>query len=148
MIFRLTHDCAPFFKLMPQDWQAGIVPFWDDYKASTNCYLLFDDNEIVAGGLVFSKCPPDMFYAEKEAAFYFNNQYLYVGFIYVIEERRQQNLGSIWLENLKKTHPKQAFWLTIEELKLDAFYVKNGFKAVESLQNSGATEVVYVYNPI
>ena len=60
-----------------------------------------------------------------------NKGYLYVGFIFVIEERRQQNLGSIWLDNLKKMYPNQKFWLTIEDLKLDTFYVKNGFKRIK-----------------
>jgi len=148
MTFKLTDNYLSFFSILPQDWWEGIVPFWEAYKDSTTCYVLLDDKEIVAGGLVFSKCPPDMLYAENEAAFYFKNDYLYIGFIYVIETRRQQNLGSAWLDNLKKTHPNQKYWLTIEDLKLDAFYVKNGFKCAKSLFHNRDEEVVYVFDPI
>lgn len=145
MTFKITEDCASFFNILPQVWQDSIVPFWKDYKETTKCYLLFDGNEIVAGGLVFSKCSIDMLYCENEANKWFVNGYLYIGFIYVIEARRQQNLGSIWLDSLKKVHPNQKYWLTIEDSKLDAFYVKNGFKRVKSLFHDGVEEVVYSY---
>ena len=145
MIFRACTDFTAFFKILPKDWQEGIVPFWEDYKKTTKGYLLIDTNTIIAGGLLFSKCPPDMLYAHEEAASWINKGYLYVGYIYVIEARRHQNLGTIWLHELKKQYPNQKFWLTIEDLKLDAFYVKNGFKRIKSLDNNGVEEVIYTF---
>lgn len=145
MTFQACNDYLQFFKILPQDWQEGIVPFWEIYKATTKGYLLIENNQIIAGGLVFSICPPDMIYAEEEANTWLKKGYLYVGFIYVIEKRRQQNLGSIWIDNIKKAYPKQKFWLTIEDLNLDAFYIKNGFKRIKPLNNYGDEEVLYAF---
>lgn len=145
MIFKKTTEIEPFFNILPLDWQEGIVPFWSDLKATTSCYILEEKNQIIAGGLVFSSCPPDMKYAEKEVNFWFQNAYLYVGFIYVIPEKRGQNLGSFWLQNLKKKYPHQKYWLTIEDLTLDSFYTKNGFKRIKSIFNEGIEEVIYVF---
>ena len=145
MTFEACTDCSEFFKILPKDWHEGIEPFWDTYKATTKGYLLIENNQIIAGGLVFYKWPPDMKYAEDEATIWITRGYLYVGFIYVIEERRQQNLGSVWLDNLKKTYPNQKFWLTIEDLKLDTFYTKNGFKRIKSLNNNGVEELLYAF---
>jgi GNAT superfamily N-acetyltransferase len=145
MIFQSCETIDSYFHILPLDWQETIVPFWKDLKTSTKAYVLLDDNQIIAGGLVFSQCPPDMLYARDEAEAWLNKGYLYVGFIYVIEEKRHQNLGSIWLDNLKKMFPKQKYWLTIEDLKLDTFYTKNGFKKVKSLNNHGIEEVLYTY---
>jgi GNAT superfamily N-acetyltransferase len=145
MIFKKTTDFERFFKILPSDWQEGIVPFWDDFKTTTICYIIAENDEIIAGGLIFSSCPPDMKYAEKEAIYWLKKGYLYLGFIYVVEEKRGQNLGSFWLENLKKTQLNQQYWLTIEDLNLDSFYTKNGFKKVKSLFNEGVEEVIYVF---
>lgn len=145
MTFEACTNFTSFFKILPKDWQECIVPFWENYKKTTKGYLLIDNNEIIAGGLVFSTCPPDMLYDKDEAEIWINKGYLYVGFIFVIEERRQKNLGSIWLDNLKKTYPNQKFWLTIEDLKLDAFYIKNGFKRIKTLNNNGLEEVIYTF---
>ncbi|MFI0430840.1 hypothetical protein [Mariniflexile sp. HMF6888] len=145
MIFKVCTDTAEFFKILPKDWQDGIVPFWEHYKETTKCYALLDNNQIIAGGLVFSICPPDMLYAEAEANTWLHKGYQYLGFIFVIEERRQQNLGSLWLSELKAMHPKQNYWLTIEDLKLDAFYVKNGFQHKKCLYNNGVEEGLYVF---
>ena len=148
MNFERCTEVSEFFKILPEDWQEGIIPFWETYKASTNCYVLSENNQIIAGGLVFSIVPPDMIYAKDEANSWLGKGYLYVGFIYVLEEKRGHNLGSMWLNELKKTHPKQNYWLTIEDLNLDSFYVKNNFKKVKSLYNNGVEEGLYVYQNI
>lgn len=145
MTFEVCTNLLSFFKILPKDWQEGIVPYWENYKKTTKGYILIDNNEIIAGGLVFSTCPPDMLYNKGEAETWIEKGYLYVGFIFVIEEKRQQNLGSVWLDNLKKTYPNQKFWLTIEDIKLDAFYIKNGFKRIKTLNNNGLEEVLYTF---
>ncbi|MFG6686426.1 GNAT family N-acetyltransferase [Mariniflexile sp. HNIBRBA6329] len=145
MIFKRCTEIADFFKILPEDWQEGIMPFWETYKKTTKCYVLIENNQIMAGGLVFSTCPPDMLYAVEEANSWFRKGYLYLGFIYVLEEKRGRNLGSLWLNELKKMHSKQNYWLTIEDLNLDTFYAKNGFNYVKSLYNDGVEEGLYVY---
>ncbi|MEN3322916.1 GNAT family N-acetyltransferase [Mariniflexile soesokkakense] len=148
MTFKLCTEVSGFFKILPKDWQSGIVPFWESYKVTTKCYVLLENNQIIAGGLVFSTCPPDMLYAQNESNTWLHKGYLYLGFIYVIKERRQQNLGSLWLNELKTMHPKQNYWLTIEDLRLDAFYVKNGFERIKPLNNNGVEEVLYVFEAL
>ena len=145
MNFKATHNYQPFFDMLPPDWQRNILPFWDSYKHKTTCYVLHDNNEIVAGGLVFSECSPDMLYAKEEADYWLKKGYLYLGFIFVLENRRGQNLGSLWLTKLKDKLPNQNFWLTIEDLSLDAFYSKNGFKRVKTLHNGNQEEVLYTF---
>lgn len=147
MTFEVCNDCRDFFKILPKDWQDSILPHWETIKETTKGYLLVENQKIIAGGLVFYKCPPDMSYAFYEANEWINNGYLYLGFIYVIEERRHQNLGSIWLQNLKQIHPNQKYWLTIEDLKLDAFYSRNDFKKIKTLFNENQEEWLYIFEP-
>jgi len=147
MTFQTCNNFDDFFNILPLDWQETILPLWKDLKTTTKGYLLLENNQIMAGGLVFSQCPPDMFYAKDEANKWINKSYLYLGFIYVIEEKRYQNLGSVWLNNLKSMNPEQKYWLTIEDFKLDTFYVKNGFNKLKSLYNNEQEEWLYVYEP-
>ena len=147
MTFKLCLNDEQFFKILPNDWNDYILSFWKDFKSSTECYVLIEDKQVIACGLVFSKCPPDMFYAINETNTWFEKGYLYLGFIFVLEEKRHQNLGSVWLNQLKAKFPNQKYWLTIEDLKLDRFYVKNDFKKVKSLFNQDQEEWLYVYEP-
>ncbi|WP_111309898.1 GNAT family N-acetyltransferase [Confluentibacter sediminis] len=141
-----THD--QFFNILPKDWQDSILPFWELYKNSTKCYLLLEGEKPIAGGLVFSECPPDMLYAKEEAKIWFEKGYLYLGFIYVLEDKRGQNLGSLWLSNLRDTRPNQKYWLTIEDFELHKFYTKNGFIKVKSLFNNEDEEIIYCFEGI
>lgn len=147
MTFEVCENCREFFKILPKDWQETILPYWEEIKKTTKGYLLVENQETIAGGLVFSKCPPDMLYAIDEANKWLNKGYLYLGFIYVIERKRHQNLGSVWFTNLKQLNPKQSYWLTIEDLKLDTFYTKNNFKKIKALFNDNQEEWLYVYEP-
>ncbi len=147
MTFEACNNCSDFFEILPIDWKESILPQWEIIKATTKGYLLVENQEIIAGGLVFYKCPTDMLYAIDEANKWINRGYLYLGFIYVIEERRHQNLGSVWLNELKKMNPEQSYWLTIEDLKLDAFYKINDFKKIKTLFNDNQEEWLYVYEP-
>ncbi|MCH4553731.1 GNAT family N-acetyltransferase [Aestuariibaculum lutulentum] len=145
MIFEKCIKVRSFFSILPRDWQESILPLWEDYKSSTECFVLNEANEIVAGGLVFTKCPPDMLYVKHEADFWFEAGYKYLGFIYVSESRRGQNLGSYWLNSLKEMYPETKFWLTIEDLNLHHFYVKNGFLYVKTLHHGEQKEGLYLY---
>lgn len=146
MEFKQTTDYDTFFDLLPPDWQANIFPFWETYKRSTKCYVLLEDDKPIVGGLVFSECPPDMLYAMEEATEWFQKGYLYLGFIYVLEDKRGQNFGSLWLSNLKNALPDQKYWLTIEDIGLHGFYSKNGFTRVKSLFNDNQEEILYFYS--
>ena len=57
---KLSESYERFFKLLPEDWKAVIVPFWKDYEISASIYVFESNSEIIAGGIVFSTCPPDL----------------------------------------------------------------------------------------
>lgn len=136
-----------FFDILPQDWQIEIVPFWNQYEHSSRIYVLTENDQIIGGGIVFSTCPPDVSYYEKEAQIWFQNDYLYVGFIWIAEDRRNKNLGSFWLNGLKKLYPEQKYWLLTEEEHLHRFYQKNEYVLIETILNNGITEWLYAFQP-
>lgn len=143
-----TTKAELFFEMLPQDWQESILPFWENFKASTQLYVVIENDEIVAGGLVFSKCPPDMLYYEKKANNWFKKGFFYLGFIYVDETKRNRNLGSIWLDKIKNTYPNRGFWLAIEDENLHRFYSRNQFEKVEAIKKEDSTEEsIYIFNP-
>lgn len=144
--FRETTD-TDFFDLLPLDWRNSIVPYWDEYKDNSNIYGLYLNSKIIAGGIVFNTCSPDMLYNETEAERWFNQNYLYVGFIWVADEYRNQKIGSKWLTALFEQFPTQRFWLTVEDENLIKFYTKNGFQLIKSLKNENNTEWLLTYTP-
>jgi ribosomal protein S18 acetylase RimI-like enzyme len=145
-IFKQSNN-QDFFQLLPTDWKNSILPFWDNYVNNSSIYLLFDNDKIIAGGIVFHSCSPDMMYNELEAKKWFDNDYLYLGFIWVVEEYRNKKIGSKWLQALMKKFPTKKFWLTIDEENLAFFYIKNGFKLIKSLKNGDDTEWLLSFNP-
>lgn len=145
-IFKQSNN-QDFFQLLPTDWKNSILPFWDNYVDNSSIYLLFDNDKIIAGGIVFHTCSPDMMYNELEAKKWFDNDYLYLGFIWVVEEYRNKKIGSKWLQALMKKFPTQKFWLTIDEQNLAFFYTKNGFKLIKSLKNGNDDEWLLTYKP-
>ena len=136
-----------FFQLFPTDWYNSIVPYWSDYSDSSSIFLLYNKNKIIAGGIIFSSCSPDMMYNENEAQDWFTQGYLYIGFIWVTEEYRNKKIGSNWLQLLKDKFPTQKFWLTVDDKNLIPFYTKNGFKLIKSLKNENNEEWILTYKP-
>ena len=136
-----------FFDMLPSDWREYIVPFWEDLKKVAQLFVLFEKGTVLAGGLVFSKCPPDMMYYEHDANEWFRKGYLYLGYIFVDVTQRHRQLGSLWLQKIKKEFPKNGLWLSIEDENLHKFYVKNGFKKVATVINGELEEGIYVFEP-
>jgi len=144
----LISDPERFFDLLPHDWQEEIVPHWAQYQESSTIYIIEEDNDIIGGGIIFSTCPPDVEYYQKEAQQWFDNGYLYLGFIWIAEEKRNKNLGSYWLDALKKLHPEQMYWLLIEEEHLHRFYQKNGFELKRTIEHGHQIEWLYIFKPL
>lgn len=133
-----------FFEILPQDWQDEIVPFWNDFTTDAKIYSLEDNTNIIGGGIVFYKSPPNFKYFESEAKDWFDKGYLYLGFIWIAEEHRNKNLGSFWLDQLKTQNINRHFFLLTEEDYLQHFYEKNGFIRVKSVQNEDHEESLYI----
>jgi len=134
-----------FFDLLPEDWKCEIATGWSQYSENASIYLLEMDGDIVAGGIVFEVCPPDMLYNKPEADKWLEKGYLYIGFVWVVEAKRNKKYGSEWLKSLVAEDPAQKYWLTIEEEGLSSFYSKNGFHFVKALKNGDETEWLLSY---
>jgi hypothetical protein len=140
-----TDNPEQFFNILPDDWKALIEPYWDNYKNAAKIYVLKEDEEVVAGGLVFSKSLPDMSDFERSLQHLFKEGYLYIGFIWVPLDKRNRQLASQWLTLLKNQDPKQKYWLTIEEAWLKHFYEKNGFKLIKESNKAADKEWLFTY---
>lgn len=144
LLFEECKNAEAFFKMLPSDWKQSIVPYWPSYKDSSTIHIITFNNEIVAGGIVFSKLPPEASQLDKKHEYLFDKGYEYIGFLFVKPEMRKHHLGSEWLTYLKEKNKKQSFWLTIEEESLKYFYEKNGFAVVDESE-SELKEWVMVY---
>lgn len=140
----LKNNPQHFFEILPQDWQDEIVPFWDNIKNEAKIYIIEEETTIIGGGMVFYKSPPNFDYFETEATYWFNKGYLYLGFIWIDEQRRNNNLGSFWLNQLKSQNPQQKFFLLTEEDYLQHFYEKNSFTQIKSVNNGDLLEWLYI----
>lgn len=145
---RLPKNANLFFDILPTDWQDEIVPFWTGFEESANIYIIEENNCIIGGGIVFSTTPPDVIYFKEESQEWFDNGYLYIGFLWIAEDRRDNNLGSYWLDELKKLDLNQGYWLLIEEERLHRFYQRNGFLLNKTIIHNQHPEWLYSYVPV
>lgn len=128
---KYTAQSEDFFKILPEDWVENLGPIWTKERGKAAVFVLLDADRIVAGGIIFSGLTEDMDGFKEEAIAFVASGYLYIGYLWVIESRRGENLGSLWLTALKAYFPETSFWLTIEEDKLKHFYLKNGFRILK-----------------
>ena len=145
-LINATNNPEQFFNLLPDDWKPFIVPYWEDYKDAAKIYVLKENEETVAGGLVFSTSLPDMSDFERSQQHLFAEGYLYLGFIWVPLDKRNRQLASQWLTLLKNQDPTQKYWLTIEEAWLKHFYEKNGFVLIEESNDADNKEWLYTFS--
>ena len=138
-------DPQHFFKLLPASWTEGLLEVWDDYALKSELFVLLMDGQIIAGGLVVKGIPEDMQHFLKEAMFWASKGYYYIGYLWVVEEYRNQDLGSKWLRQLKRHYPQKKFWLSIEEEKLADFYLRNDFRLVKELHSAEGHEWILVF---
>lgn len=140
----LTSQPSVFFDFLPEDWRAEIEPFWRDYAQNSYIFALAENGRIIAGGIVFTTVSPDTRGYSKIAREWLDRGYKYMGFIYVDEIRRQEGLGSRWVNDIRLLHPDWKFWLAIDDYGLSKFYKKLGFEIVQEIQNDDRPEWILV----
>lgn len=145
---KLQNNHYLFLEMLPNDWQDELQPFWADIKDYSELYVLKENETIIGGGIVFTKAPPDILYFKEEAQEWFDSGFLYLGFIWISENKRNMNLGSLWLEELKKTDPTQKYWLLIEDDNLHRFYDRNGFILTKTIYTQDHPEWLYSFTPV
>jgi hypothetical protein len=145
---QLKGNPKQFFDILPQDWKNSIIPNWVYYKNSAKIYVIKENFEIICGGIVFTEALKEMTPFEIKFKHLFNEGYYYLGYIWVAEHKRNQQLATKWLNALKSKNPSQKYWLTIEEEPLNYFYKKNGFNLfAESDDTAEVKEWIFTYNP-
>ena len=138
-----TQQPESFFNALPADWQEGIVPYWADYQHTARIFTFQSGTEILGGGIVFSTVSPDTQEVyQQEAQRWFDEGYLYIGFLWFSEQHRGKQLGTKWLEQVFARHPRQKFWLAIDEFRLSSFYIRNGFSLIEKIESAEGEEWV------
>lgn len=145
---KLKGNPNQFFDILPTEWRNLIVPNWVHYKKTATIYVIKEAHEIICGGIVFSEKLNEMTPFEIEHLHLFSEGYNYLGYIWVVEHKRNQKLASKWLNCLKETHPNQKYWLTIEEEELNYFYKKNDFKLFAENKidfNNNLKEWIFIY---
>jgi GNAT superfamily N-acetyltransferase len=144
MLLKTLNKESRFFEILPEDWQKSILPYWKSLKKNALIYVLEQNNEIYAGGIVFSTKTPEMDAYKEEADYWFSKNYLYIGYVWVPLEQRNKNYGSLWLKTLLSQHQNQHYWLTTEDKKLKYFYEKLGFKHQKTINYNSAEEDLFV----
>ena len=144
---KIANSPAQFFNILPQDWQDIIVPQWDKFKNSSSIYVFKENEELIAGGIVFENGHPNRTSFEKKHQYLYTENYFYIGFVWVIPSKRNQQLASKWLSEIKKAAINQKFWLVIEEESLKYFYQKNDFKLIAESNAKNNKEWVLTYIP-
>lgn len=144
----ISHRHQEFFRMLPPDWEEIIAAAWHKVKVTSTIYAILEEGSIIAGGIVFKEKLPEMTPFElKNGQPLFELGYGYIGFLWVSENRRNEQLGSKWLSLLKNQDQKQGFWLTIEEEGLKRFYEKNGFKTIAESEDQENREWLCIYEP-
>ncbi len=115
-----------FFDFFPTDWKETLFPQWERLSSTTKAYFLEYHSEVITVGLVFSKNYPEFSAVEKEA-FSCLAPMPYLGYVFTLPKYRKQGLGRLWFEQLFKHFPEQNYWLSIEDLNLEQFYLNVGF---------------------
>ncbi|AHM58858.1 gcn5-related n-acetyltransferase [Flammeovirgaceae bacterium 311] len=136
-----TSSPEVFFSALPADWQEGIVPYWLAYEHTAKIYILESEGAVLGGGIVFSTVSPDTqpCYFE-EALRWFDQGYLYIGFLWFSEQHRGKQLGTKWLQHVFELLPEQSFWLAIDDYKLSSFYTRNGFELIKKIGSQESEE--------
>ncbi len=133
-----------FFRILPKEWCEEIAPIWCKYASDAEIFCLTEKEKPLAGGIVFYKPSPDTIPYKSIAEQWFQEGYLYIGFLYVKAGLRKRGLGSLWFDKLKSLNPDQRYWLSIEDLRLVDFYVPLGFQVEEIMEVEGKEEWILV----
>lgn len=142
----ITDQAQAFFDIIPHDWQEDIVPYWPEYRLNERAKVmaLIKNQVIIGGGIIFSSTSPDDDMDAGFAQSWFDQGYLYIGFLWIEKTFRNQKLGSLWLKNVFELDLNQKYWLTIEEENLIDFYVKNQFRLIQNIDDPDAREWLMV----
>jgi hypothetical protein len=141
--FKHSGNPNDFFKILPLDWQEALKLVWNDTLGTSEIFVIKEYKTIIAGGIIFKNMTADMQLFEAEAIKLLASGSYYIGYLWVVETRRGEDLGSMWLKQLKQSYPDNSFWLTIEEEGLNTFYNKNNFRLLAAKNSQNEKEWLF-----
>tara|TARA_R110001592_G_scaffold230025_1_gene486739 strand:- start:1942 stop:2430 length:489 start_codon:yes stop_codon:yes gene_type:complete len=133
-----------FLELLPADWKSELESNWEEFAPAVKVYGIKQGEELIGGGLVFSAHTSETDNYPPVAEYYFDNGYLYIGYLWIAEKHRGRNLGDFWLNSIFEMSPQNPFWLSIDDAGLAKFYLKNGFTLEREVMYSGGKDWIYV----
>ena len=136
-----------FFDILPEDWKSEISSNWNEFAPVVKVIGIRLKGQIIGGGLVFSDYTSETDSYPLVAQHYFNNNFLYIGYLWVAPDFRRQNQGDYWLNKVFCMFSDHPFWLSIEEVGLSKFYLRNQFTLEREMMFDGKTDWIYVRKP-
>lgn len=138
-------DPRPFLIQLPADWREPLETWMGEHPGEPHVHVLRQGEAVVAGGALFNSLPPGMSAFEDEALVWLSRGYGYLGFIWVVPERRGEGLGQRWLQYMQRSGLCPAYWLTVEEEGLIAFYERCGFQNRGEITGESGPEWLLVW---
>lgn len=141
-----------FLEMIPQEWSDLLRPWMDEHPGEPKLYGVFQGDQLMGGGGIFSTSPPPETEKYKEECIArFSQGQAYIGFLWVSPESRGMGAGQFWLQALmdaalnkeastSEERVATSFWLTIEDPALIHFYEKAGFRVVKKLEGDEGPE--------
>jgi len=147
--FKLITQPTDYFSILPLDWHEILKPRGLLNITHAQIYGLYEGQGLVAGGIVFHELlPGSTAFEVAHSQVLFKEAGAYIGFVWVLPERRGEKLGSQWLKSLFESFPRRSFWLSIEEESLANFYHKLRFTVFKTHSEKGQfQEQILVYHP-
>lgn len=142
-LVNLSENPSVFFDLLPSDWQESLLPAWDELAPISEVLGIMCDEVLIGGGILISSHSQETDGYSDLAEVYYTSSHLYIGYLWVAESHRGQNLGAFWLKEVANLFPQNSFWLSIVDPALGAFYERNGFKLTHALDLKTGKEWVY-----
>lgn len=136
----LSSEPERFFRLLPPDWQDGIVPYWESYESRALIFGLEIKGKVAGGGIVFHELTDETIVYGAIAEAYYQQHFCYIGYLWINPEYRGLGLGSRWLSDVHNLLPNRSFWLTVDDPLLQAFYERNGYKTVQVFATANGTD--------
>lgn len=118
----------------PIDWVKVLEPQWNKLSNSASVFALFNAEELMCVGIVFTDELPELSELE-EAVKEELNKLPYIGYLFTPEKYRRQGWARLWFQQLIKETGLSKLWLTIEEEHLYGFYQKLGFSSYRKDEN-------------
>ncbi|MFS4417246.1 GNAT family N-acetyltransferase [Maribacter sp. 2307ULW6-5] len=125
---------------LPPDWQGGLTAFLQQAGTEPVCLVLEQAGQCRVAGMVCSGLPADLLPFAEQLGAYGRHGQRYVGYLFALPPFRGQGWAGQWLRLVCRRYPGETLWLTVEEEALVAFYQRNGFRFIQTLEHKGSKE--------